>query len=92
MKIQKIKIFLATNWNLSLKLCYLDSFLFEIWQTWAFFHEKSFEKVKIIFFRSKVGENLPVQETLFKKFKLNQVWIFFLKHAFDNSDYGAQFD
>jgi hypothetical protein len=33
--------------------------------------------LKIICFRSKVDENFPVKETLFKKFKLNQVFFIF---------------
>jgi hypothetical protein len=31
---------------------------------YIFFHEKSFEHIKIIFFRSKFGENVPIKKTL----------------------------
>jgi hypothetical protein len=47
-------------------LGYLLQLIIKIWQIWAifFFHENPFVLVEIIFFSTKLGENLPVKETV----------------------------
>jgi hypothetical protein len=56
-------------------LGYLLELVQKIWRIWAiFFHEKSFALDKIIFFKSKIEENSPVEETV----PLNEFYMCYL--------------
>jgi hypothetical protein len=67
---------LATYWNLSSKSDNLEIFPQKSGDLGDFFHEKSFALVEIIFFRSKFGENSPLEESLVARVAMmnNKIW------------------
>jgi len=51
--------------ELIIKIWQFEKIIFKIWQIWVIFSMKNpLYWLKIIFFRSKSGENSPVKETL----------------------------